>query len=151
MVLAMDIVVDVVRFSTSAALLCARNSLVYISRPFQRDIDRWRSEHRHGIVFAEYGGRKLHGADYDNSPWEIGRLDIPNVPVLLASTNGAVRILERLGGDIYTCSYVNFSATIAVAKRVQSSGQCVKFIPATDCVEDQMCCEDLRNNLEALD
>lgn len=144
------LVVDVVRFSTTAAVLCSKFPQVDITQPSKTLINEWKRHNKHGIVFAELRGRKLDCAQHDNSPFQALNEEFTNCPVLLASTNGAKLALKLAGDRTYTVAFVNISKTMKILEReLRKKRKKVYIVPASNGIKDHYCCSIIKKLMES--
>lgn len=142
---AVAVAIDVIRFCTTAAELCARKGSVHIGPASHPAIGRWRSLNPGGLVFAEQGGKKLAEADYDNSPFQAASVSLDKGPTLLCSSNGAPLALSLPAGRCWLASLVNISATaVLIRKLAIEENHPVLLFPASPGFEDHWCAEALR-------
>lgn len=97
---AVHVVVDVLRFSTTACALLEAGATFLRPFPDAEAARRWRGdEAREALLVGEHQGETLPGFDANNSPTAAPtRLDVAGRPVGVVTTNGT-RAIEAVGPD----------------------------------------------------
>ncbi len=146
------VAVDVIRFSTTAAVLAGRFGSFEVGPPDEAFIAAWKGRHPSGVVLAELGGRKLKEAHFDNSPHQASLIEARGRPVLLGSTNGATLILSLKPLRGFVASLCNLTATARILNQVAGPHDHLIIAPASSVApEDVWCAEILRRLLQEPD
>jgi 2-phosphosulfolactate phosphatase len=133
------IVIDVLRATTTAAVLCERlGELCVIASP----ADLGKLPVRPYAMFSELADLVVEMPRYDNSPVRARTVELDGRTPILVTTNGtlAVEIAARCAPEVLLASFVNLSAIVwYVAKCTAAS---VVLIPAGNIPRAQACSED---------
>jgi len=143
------IIIDVLRATTTAAVLCQRlGELCLLRTP--ADLDQLPPGSY--ALFSELSGIVCEHPRFDNSPVQARDAEITGTPVLV-TTNGtlAVGIAAQLAPQIVLASFVNLSAIADHVTRTAPSR--IAIMPAGNiksakrCSEDDACAEALAARL----
>jgi 2-phosphosulfolactate phosphatase len=135
------IVVDVLRATTTAAVLCERLGGLCVL-PSAADLVHLPARAAGYALFSELKGLEVEVPRFDNSPVQARRADLAGRMPVLATTNGtvAVGIAARFAREVVLGSFINASA---VAAHVRASGAArVAVMPAGNIGKAQRCSED---------
>lgn len=116
------VVIDVLRMTTTAAVLLERGmaSLTVVA-----SVDAARAEARSvgALLLGERGGVKLPGFDHGNSPLEFGELDLAGRRGVLCTTNGSKAVeASAAARHLLLGAIVNDAAVAARAVALAESG-----------------------------
>jgi phosphosulfolactate phosphohydrolase-like enzyme len=131
------IVIDVLRATTTAAVLCERlGELCVIASP----ADLGQLPVRPYAMFSELADLVVEMPRYDNSPVRARSVELGGRTPILVTTNGtlAVAIAARCAPEVVLASFVNVSAVVEYAKRFAN----IVAIPAGHIPKQQRCSED---------
>jgi len=129
-------VIDVLRATTTAAVLCQRlGELCVIASP--ADLDKLPA--RPYAMFSELADLVVEMPRYDNSPVRARNAELEGRMPVLVTTNGtlAVAIAARCAPDVVLASFVNLSAIVEFVTTTN-----VVIIPAGHIPRQQRCSED---------
>ena len=150
------VVVDVVRATTTAAVLCHRlGELCVVRTP----ADLVHLPQRPGgyALFSELSGVEADLPRFDNSPVQARDADLAGRTPVLVTTNGtlAIGLAAQRAREVVLAGFVNMSAVVAHA-RWSGAGR-VAIMPAGNlnkgerCAEDDGCAETLASWMSASD
>jgi 2-phosphosulfolactate phosphatase len=135
------IVVDVLRATTTAAVLCERLGELCVI-PSAADLGHLPARTAGYALFSELKGLEVDIPRFDNSPVQARRAALDGRMPVLATTNGtvAVGIAARFAREVVLGSFINATA---VAAHVRASGAAhVAVMPAGNIAKAQRCSED---------
>lgn len=143
-------VIDVLRATTTASVLCSRfGELVVVRSPAElRELPG-----SHYAVFSELSSLTTELPRYDNSPAIAWAADLEGRTPVLITTNGtiSVALAAKFARDIVLASFVNLSAVVAYVRG--TGAKSVAIMPAGHvqkaerCIEDDTCAETLLHRL----
>jgi 2-phosphosulfolactate phosphatase len=135
------IVVDVLRATTTAAVLCHRLGELCVI-PSAADLPRLPARTPGYALFSELKGLEVDIPRFDNSPVQARNADLAGRMPVLVTTNGtvAVGLAARFASEIVLGSFVNASAVVA---HVRARGAArIAVMPAGNINKTQRCAED---------
>jgi 2-phosphosulfolactate phosphatase len=135
------IVVDVLRATTTAAVLCERLGELCVI-PSVKDLAHLPARAAGYALFSELQGLEVDIPRFDNSPVQARRAELAGRMAVLATTNGtvAVGLAARFAREVVLGSFVNASV---IAAHVRASGAArVAVMPAGNIGKAQRCSED---------
>jgi 2-phosphosulfolactate phosphatase len=135
------VVVDVLRATTTAAVLCHRLDELYVLRT-PTDLEHLPAREAGYALFSELPGIEVGMARYDNSPVLARDAAIDGRVPVLVTTNGtiAVGLAARFARDIILAGFVNLSAVVDYVRRQQVAT--LSIMPAGNITSAKICVED---------
>ena len=142
------IVVDVLRATTTAAVLCRRvGELCVVRTP--ADLAHLPSHSSGYALFSELAEVDPSIPRFDNSPVQARDADLDGRRPVLVTTNGtlAVGLAAQFAGEVLLAGFVNLSAVVAYVRRRDVAT--VALMPAGNvktakpCVEDDGCADSI--------
>jgi phosphosulfolactate phosphohydrolase-like enzyme len=145
--LEVTVVIDVFRFTTTAAVLTARSDGDLYVVPTLEQLDRVPVESSERWIFSELEACRHWPERRDNSPVEAARMDLRGRTPVLVTTNGTRTVgaaLER-SAKILLGSFVNFGAVVehvrSLKPRRVTLAPAGRFDRAEPRFEDDRCAE----------
>jgi 2-phosphosulfolactate phosphatase len=135
------IVVDVLRATTTAAVLCHRLGELYAIRSPQ-DLPRLPQRSAGYAVFSELVGLESDLLRFDNSPAIAREVELGDRAPILVTTNGtiAVGLASQIAREVVLASFINLSSVVDFVRR--SGAAKVAVMPAGNINKAQRCVED---------
>ena len=135
------IVVDVLRATTTAAVLCERTGELYVVRT-PADLAQLPARPAGYALFSELSDIASAIPRFDNSPVQARETDLAGRMPVLVTTNGtlAVALAAQLAREVLLASFVNLGAIVAHV--AQSGATSVAVMPAGHVRKAQRHAED---------
>lgn len=111
------IVVDVIRSSSTLAVIMSRNPGQVILTPTVQKAQKFASQQKvHPVLCGERGGLPPEGFDYGNSPREYLNVDLSGKTVIFTSSNGTRAIADiAMAPHVLMGSFLNSSKVVEEA------------------------------------
>lgn len=135
------IVVDVLRATTTATVLCQRlGELCVVRKP--DDLAQLPPRAGGYALFSELAGVESDIPRFDNSPVQARDVALEGRTPVLVTTNGtlAVGLAAQFAGEVLLAGFVNLSAVVAYVRARGISS--VALMPAGNIKRDKRCVED---------
>jgi 2-phosphosulfolactate phosphatase len=135
------VVIDVLRATTTASVLCDRLAKICLLRA-PADLEHLPVDAVGYALFSELRGVEVDIPRFDNSPVQAKSADLAGRTPVLVTTNGtlAVGYAVRIAHEVVLGSFVNLTA-IADYLRAKQPAKVV-LMPAGNINKDQLCLED---------
>lgn len=144
------VVVDVMRATTTAAVLCQRSDEVYVLRT-QAELAQLPPSRY--VLFSELSGIESEITRFDNSPVVARDAAIAGAAPVLVTTNGTVAVgcAAEFAREVVLGAFVNLSAIVAYIGRLEI--RTIAVMPAGNikqhagCIEDDSCADAIVSQL----
>jgi len=150
----LTVIIDVFRAFTTACYLANNRASLIIPVATIQEAYAFKSRHPDYILVGERNGQQLNAADYGNSPSEIELVDFSGKTVVLTTTSGTQGLLHATSADqVITGALVNADAIVQYIinnNPEQVSLVCMGDRLQSECAEDTLCAEYIKNRLNAL-
>ena len=137
------IVIDVLRATTTATILCERLDQIALVRT-PAELGQLPARAGGYALFSELAGVESELRRFDNSPVQARTVDLDGQMPVLVTTNGtlAIGLAAQLAKDVVLAAFVNLSAVIEYARA--GGAETVAIMPAGNINKGKLCIEDDR-------
>ncbi len=143
------VLVDIFRSTTSMPIILYRGAERIIPIYSVEEAKRMKSTNPDFVLVGERYGFKVPGFDYNNSPYELSKINFQEKNVIFTSTNGTLVLRKISGtGKIYISSFMNIEATVISLQGESRVDIVVSGRPGGSADEDYIFAEYLSESLQ---